>query len=1343
MSTPRPITLLHLSDLQFGRYHRFERPSATTQQGSPDNLFTRIQEDLELLMKEEGLTPDLLVVTGDLTEWGRKSEFDEVLSFLERMTGFLGLTRDHVLVVPGNHDVDRKACESYFLSCDSEEQQPQEPYWPKFRHYERFFRKYYESFPDIGFSEKEPWTFFEVPKLKLVAAGLNSTLKESHREQDHYGWVGEEQLRWFAGKLRTYKERGWMRLGLVHHNVMRRATNDAENLRDVDDLKRLLGGELNLLLHGHTHEGRLEWLGPRLPVLSTGSTSVIQEARPPEVPNQYQFIRLLPDLIWHGARMYAPDQKRWVGDNRASVQGNQWNHEERVSFEHVNETFRGGGALRDEGKDRLARVVESYRAYVAATFQRQPLHDLCTHAEDQDIPSGIELLDIFIPQAVSLTPPPKDLPREAEPEEVLTGVLGEEEGGLVSWGESPALPVEQVLLDLERPWVVLLGAPGAGKTSLTRWLCLKLCAPGEQLQNLSSELVPVRVEMRRFDERYRAATAQARTYDFFSYLDQEHAEKALDLQGEVLRELGVSGRLVWLFDGMDEVSDRVARKRYAEMILGLRAAGGSRGLITSRIVGAQPLLPYFQAAGVPVCTLLDFDGPRIQEFITRWHDKAFQATPEVGKARRERLERVIAESPPVHELCKNPLLLTLIALLNRGGELPRRRHLLYRRAIELMAIQWEANKGLPPSAEFQLEVEDRIAFLRELAWWMMFELPEGGRNLVQEEDLLRFTSQFLEVRYSRTQDQARHYANGVIGYLRERNYILARIGARLFGFVHKTFFEYLVADAIRSRFAGRDLDLGWLENLFRQIWFDGAQQEVLTLVCGMLEEDRPENVMRLLQSVLRWVEVFPVRQIDFGAFAVRCLAEVRQLDREPIRTFMVRLAELARHEMEHSEGEQEPSFADAIHLIGTRWPEREHWLLWARQRGKLHVNTRILANACAFDTMSAEQHMAFLLETLKNEWSASVTHHVLARANQPESSIHDLLLHGEESVRCGLARGLLFQAAEGSLYQGKLDDAAIDVLEELVEGSQSFTIKARAASLLTRLSSSPLIGEVLLKVLRNPSSGRMALVGAVQGLARMRKIDPQFKTELLAFLVRSASNPLMRKLSASTLIQLSKFLEAVESILSWIEQPLSLSERHWAMHQLSYLAATSTLVHEHLERARLEAGTERLRAIASRACEEALLMRDLRQIETRKPVNVLEMLESPTTPEPIQRKLIWRLMDATLLEANRSRVLDILRKMTSPSAPPMSRVQAARVMWALSLTPEEEHQDVFRDLLNTNVDEETRLLAAQMLGEEGSLVIEQLASSATDLLVRAEAELAHRSLQLRARLQAAGSESPP
>src|SRR5207302_1782048 len=118
------------------------------------------------------------------------------------------------------------------------------------------------------------------------------------------------QLRWFADKLEPFRQRGWLRLGVVHHNFRRGATSDDENLRDADDLGRLLGPLLNLLLHGHTHNGKLDWVHPRLPILATGSAALTQEVRPEEIPNQYQVIQVWADRIGRWTRAYDPGRKQ-------------------------------------------------------------------------------------------------------------------------------------------------------------------------------------------------------------------------------------------------------------------------------------------------------------------------------------------------------------------------------------------------------------------------------------------------------------------------------------------------------------------------------------------------------------------------------------------------------------------------------------------------------------------------------------------------------------------------------------------------------------------------------------------------------------------------------------------------------------------------------------------------------------------------------------------------------------------------------------------------------------------------------------------------------------------------
>ncbi|MGH3806045.1 MAG: metallophosphoesterase family protein [Pseudonocardiaceae bacterium] len=237
-------------------------------------MFQRLHDDLDALAGNHELRPDLMVITGDLAEWDLRSEFDQVAHFLTAPTEAVELPRRHVAIVPGNHDVNRPTCAAHFLHEQADEREPVPPYWPKWEHFAAAFEQYYEGVDGVSFTPDEPWTLFEMPDLAVVVAGLNSTMAESHLDSDHYGWVGEHQLRWFADRLARYRDQGWLQLAALHHNAVRGAVADEENLRDAGDLDRWLGqpGLVNLLLHGHTHDGQLHRL-------SSGSAGAVHRKR--------------------------------------------------------------------------------------------------------------------------------------------------------------------------------------------------------------------------------------------------------------------------------------------------------------------------------------------------------------------------------------------------------------------------------------------------------------------------------------------------------------------------------------------------------------------------------------------------------------------------------------------------------------------------------------------------------------------------------------------------------------------------------------------------------------------------------------------------------------------------------------------------------------------------------------------------------------------------------------------------------------------------------------------------------------------------------------------------------
>jgi 3',5'-cyclic AMP phosphodiesterase CpdA len=243
--------------------------------------------------------PDLMILSGDITERAEDEEFAEALRFIDEICAVTGLTRDRVVVVPGNHDVSWAWSEVYFAECKALKRDPAVPYARKWTGYQKFVAELHGA---TAFTEERPYRLHRFDDLRVAVAAMNSTINESHRAEDHYGWCGDEQLRWFARELGELE--GTLRIAVLHHNARRKATADNENLCDEEALSSILHGKLDLLLHGHTHEGKEDRLPYGTLVLATGSAALTKDWRPGETPNQYQILQVRPEGVTRWARQW-------------------------------------------------------------------------------------------------------------------------------------------------------------------------------------------------------------------------------------------------------------------------------------------------------------------------------------------------------------------------------------------------------------------------------------------------------------------------------------------------------------------------------------------------------------------------------------------------------------------------------------------------------------------------------------------------------------------------------------------------------------------------------------------------------------------------------------------------------------------------------------------------------------------------------------------------------------------------------------------------------------------------------------------------------------------------------
>jgi predicted NACHT family NTPase len=272
--------------------------------------------------------------------------------------------------------------------------------------------------------------------------------------------------------------------------------------------------------------------------------------------------------------------------------------------------------------------------------------------------------------------------------------------------------------------------------------------------------------------------------------------------------------------------------------------------------------------------LQDLESDQIQDFIYRWHELTF--TDEADKVRkRERLQQAIKTSSAIGELAGNPLLLTMMAILNRNQELPRDRPELYKQASRVLLHQWDVEQKLlenPRIDSVAIDYKDKQAMLRQVAYHMQAADKGLAGNLIRGEDLERILTGYLK---SIDVSQARTVARLLIEQLRSRNFILCYLGADSYAFVHRTFLEYFCACEFVERFGKRGLERGLtLEELktevFDKHWQDESWHEVLRLIVGMIDTSFAGQIIDYLMIQDGEAEEF----INLFV-AAECLSEVR------------------------------------------------------------------------------------------------------------------------------------------------------------------------------------------------------------------------------------------------------------------------------------------------------------------------------------------------------------------------------------------------------------------------------------------------------------------------------------
>ena len=497
--------------------------------------------------------------------------------------------------------------------------------------------------------------------------------------------------------------------------------------------------------------------------------------------------------------------------------------------------------------------VAKYRESLQCSYGHLKLYAI----DSTDRVDAVKLWNMFIEQTVreALPPTRHELPSDLKRQLQATGQLETDlsADALEQYrGEYFQQPSRKVLKAVaEAQLAVLLGDPGAGKSTLLQYLAL------EWVEG-KTELLPLLIELREY------AISQVD-----NFLDFLHRGRGVDWQfdqQQLHQHLQEHSTLV-MFDGLDEVFDRATQSAIIDdMIRFAQQYPKAQILITSRIIGYNP--ERLRHANFRHFTIQPLDTDEIHEFIDRWYTLALGN--DADKSRLvTRLKDAIANSKAIQNLADNPLLLTMMAILNRRQELPRDRADLYDQASRVLLYHWDVDHKrlrLPMDAIGRREKQE---MLRAIAYEMQTSEEGLKGNLISADRLTRILTDYLR---DQDYEAPREKANGLIDQLRHRNWILCDRGADTYGFVHRTFLEYFCAIEIVHRFErSRTLTFEQLrDEVFGQHWQDETWHEVLRLICGMIDE----KIAGILISYLMSEETWEYKYIHLF-LAAECLHEVK------------------------------------------------------------------------------------------------------------------------------------------------------------------------------------------------------------------------------------------------------------------------------------------------------------------------------------------------------------------------------------------------------------------------------------------------------------------------------------